>query len=142
MNVKRRKKLPFTIFFVFFSQIACALTSIQAGDMEITSKLMTFQNNIYVAKGGLKATQKDSVLTADHGVYDRNLELVKAVDDVSVVQPGSILTSDYLEAYVKEDRILAKGNPKLVRISERQGRDENGEVTSKKTRVILTCNEV
>jgi len=119
-----------------------ALTSITAGDMQITSRLMTFENNIYVAKGGMKATQKDSTLTADRGIYDRTLELVKAIDNVVVTQPGSTLTSDYLEAYVKEDRMLAKGNPKMVRIVERESRDESGALTKKKSRVILTCNEV
>ncbi|MEW6712997.1 MAG: hypothetical protein AB1403_24470, partial [Candidatus Riflebacteria bacterium] len=64
------------------------------------------------------------------------------IDNVEVIQPGSVLTSDYLEAYVKEDRILARGNPKLVRIVERQKKDETGEASVKKTRVILTCNEV
>lgn len=122
--------------------LAWALTSITAGDMVITSRLMTFENNIYVARGGLKATQKDTVLTAERGIYDRNLELVKAIDNVEVTQPGSVLTSDYLEAYVKEDRILAKGNPRLVRIVERESRDENGVLTKRKTRVILTCDEV
>lgn len=121
---------------------AYALTSITAGDMEITSRLMTFHNNVYVARGGLKAIQKDSVLTAERGIYDRDLEIVKAIDNVKVVQPGSVLTSDYLEAYVNEDRILARGNPKLVRIVERESKDENGEGSTKKTRVILTCNEV
>lgn len=121
---------------------ALALTSINAGDMEITSKLMTFHNNIYVARGGMKAVQKDSVLTADRGIYDRDLEIVKAIDNVEVIQPGSVLTSDYLEAYVNEDRILARGNPKLVRIVEREGKGENGEASVKKTRVILTCNEI
>jgi lipopolysaccharide export system protein LptA len=121
---------------------AFALTSITAGDMEITSNLMTFHNQVYVARGGLKAIQKDSVLTADRGIYDRDLEIVKAIDNVKVVQPGSVLTSDYLEAYVKEDRILARGNPRLVRIVERESNDESGEASVKKTRVILTCNEV
>ncbi|MBF0545138.1 MAG: hypothetical protein HQM08_11920 [Candidatus Riflebacteria bacterium] len=127
-------------FFSFFP--AFALTSIKAGDMEITSKLMTFQDNMYVARGGMKATQKDSVLTSERGIYDRNLELVKAIDKVEVKQPGSVLTSDYLEAYVKEDRILAKGNPKLIRITERQNKDSSGEIKGKKSRVILTCDEV
>jgi lipopolysaccharide export system protein LptA len=119
-----------------------ALTTIQAGDMEITSRLMTFQNSIYVARGGLKAVQKDSVMTAERGIYDRNLEIVKAIDNVVVTQPGSVLTSDYLEAYVKEDRIIAKGSPRLVRIVDRQTKEESGEMSSRKTRVILTCNEV
>jgi lipopolysaccharide export system protein LptA len=119
-----------------------AMSSITAGDMEITSRLMTFANNVYVARGGLKAVQKDSTLTADRGIYDRDLELVKAIDNVKVVQPGSVMTSDYLEAYVKEDRILARGNPKLVRIIERESKDEDGEITTKKTRAILTCKEV
>jgi lipopolysaccharide export system protein LptA len=121
---------------------AGAQTTISAGDMEITSRLMTFHKNIYVARGGLKAVQKDSVLTADRGIYDRDLEIVKAIDNVEVIQPGSVLTSDYLEAYVEEDRILARGNPKLVRIVERESKDEFGEVKIKKTKVILTCNEV
>ncbi|MBF0406563.1 MAG: hypothetical protein HQM10_04365 [Candidatus Riflebacteria bacterium] len=127
---------------VCFPLSLTALTSIKAGDMEITSKLMTFQNNLYVARGGMKATQKESVLTSERGIYDRSLELVKAIDNVEVVQPGSVLTSDYLEAYVNEDRILAKGNPKLVRISDRESRDESGKLTSKKVRIILTCDEV
>lgn len=122
-----------------------ALTTITAGDMVISSKLMTFFKNVYVARGGLKAEQKDSVLTAERGIYDRDLEIVKAIDNVKVVQPGSVLTSDYLEAYVKEDRIVARGNPKLVRIVERAapaGQNEEGEGKVRKTRVILTCNEV
>jgi len=141
------KRPRHTLSALFFFVLACtaagfALTSITAGDMEITSRLMTFENNIYVAKGGIKATQKDSTLTADRGIYDRTLELVKAIDNVVVSQPGSTLTSDYLEAYVKEDRMLAKGNPKLVRIVERESRDENGSMSKKKSRVVLTCNEV
>ncbi|NLI76982.1 MAG: hypothetical protein GX442_11145 [Candidatus Riflebacteria bacterium] len=127
---------------LFAAGPAAALTSITAGDMLITSRLMTFENNVYVARGGLKATQKDTVLIADRGIYDRTLELVKAIDNVEVTQPGSVLTSDYLEAYVKEDRILAKGNPRLTRIVERETREEDGTKTKKKTRVILTCNEV
>lgn len=119
-----------------------AITSIMAGDMEITSRLMTFEKNIYVARGGLKATQKDSVLTADRGIYDRNLEIVKAIDNVVVIQPGSELKSDYLEAYVKEDRLMAKGNPRLVRIADRQQRNESGQMVNHKARLILTCNEV
>lgn len=130
------------LFFLILPVAATALTSITAGDMQITSRLMTFENNIYVAKGGMKATQKDSTLTADRGIYDRTLELVKAIDNVVVTQPGSTLTSDYLEAYVKEDRMLAKGNPRMVRIVERESRDESGVLTKKKSRVILTCNEV
>jgi lipopolysaccharide export system protein LptA len=122
--------------------VVTATTTVTAGDMVITSRLMTFHNNVYIARGGLKATQKDSVLTADRGIYDRDLEIVKAIDNVEVVQPGSVLTSDYLEAYVEEDRILARGNPKLVRIVERESRDEFGEISIKKTRVILTCDEV
>lgn len=121
---------------------AFAQTSVTAGDMVITSKLMTFFKNVYVARGGLKAEQKDSVLTADRGIYDRDLEIVKAIDNVEVVQPGSVLTSDYLEAYVKEDRLLARGNPRLVRIVERSGTDDEGNSKIRKTRVILTCNEV
>ncbi|MBF0498616.1 MAG: hypothetical protein HQM09_00660 [Candidatus Riflebacteria bacterium] len=134
--------LSVTLLICALVSCAWALTSITAGDMEITSKLMTFQNNMYVARGGMKAVQKDSVLTSDRGIYDRSLELVKAIDNVKVVQPSSVLTCDYLEAYVKEDRILGKGNPRLVRITERQSKDENGEITSKKSRLILTCNEI
>lgn len=118
---------------------ASSQTSISAGDMEIVSKLMTFYNNIYVARGGLTATQQDSVLKAERGIYDRDLEIVKAFDNVSVTQPGSVLTSDYLEAYVKEDRILARGNPKLVRIVERASADG---LDMNRTRVVLTCDEV
>lgn len=121
---------------------AWALTTITAGDMVITSKLMTFQDNMYVARGGLKATQKGSVLTSDRGIYDRTLELVKAIDNVKVVQPNSTLTCDYLEAYVKEDRLVGKGNPRLERISERQTKDPDGTLSMKKTRLILTCNEI
>ena len=119
-----------------------ALTSITAGDMEITSRLMTFQGNVYVARGGMKAIQKDSVLTSDRGIYDRTLEIVKAIDNVTVIQPGSVLTSNYLEAYVKQDRIVAQGNPKLIRIVDREVRGENGEMVKRKARMILTCNEV
>jgi lipopolysaccharide export system protein LptA len=142
--MKKNNLLPVfaAILAILAASTAWALTSITAGDMEITSKLMTFHNNVYVARGGLKAIQKDSVLTADRGIYDRDLEIVKAIDNVEVVQPGSVLTSDYLEAYVNEDRILARGNPKLVRIVERESKDESGEASVKKTRVILTCNEV
>ena len=119
-----------------------ALSTITAGDMEITSRLMTFHGSVYIARGGLKAVQKDSTLTADKGIYDRDLAIVKAIDNVKVVQPDSVLTSDYLEAYVNEDRILARGNPKLVRIVTRQTKDENGDVVNKKSRVILTCDEI
>lgn len=121
---------------------AFAQSSITAGDMVISSKLMTFFKSVYVARGGLRAEQKDSVLTADRGIYDRELEIVKAIDNVKVEQPGSVLTSDYLEAYVKDDRILARGNPRLVRIVERASKDTSGEQSVKKSRVILTCNEV
>lgn len=144
--MKRFSTLSSALLIVF-AVLGCsvavfALTSIMAGDMEITSRLMTFENNIYVAKGGIKATRADSNLTADRGIYDRTLDLVKAIDNVVVTQPGSTLTSDYLEAYVKEDRMLAKGNPKLVRIVERESRDEAGILSKKKSRVVLTCNEV
>jgi lipopolysaccharide export system protein LptA len=113
------------LFFVFLlvlftrglARPLFALTSIQAGDMEITSRLMTFEKNVYVARGGLKATQKDSVLTADRGIYDRSLEIVKAIDNFTVTQPGSVLTSDYLEAFVKEDRIVAKAIPNWNELS-------------------------
>ncbi len=142
MKTKFAKKLAVAFLFCLGSIAASAMTTVTAGDMVITSKLMTFHKNIYVARGGLKAEQKDSVMTADRGIYDRDLEIVKAIDNVKVEQPGSVLTSDYLEAYVKEDRILARGNPKLVRIVERASQDASGEGKSKKTRVILTCNEV
>ena len=136
------KRLALTILFMSAATVF-AQTSITAGDMVITSKLMTFFKNVYVARGGLTAEQKDSTLTADRGIYDRDLEIVKAIDNVKVVQPGSVLTSDYLEAYVKEDRILARGNPKLVRIVERASpAGEEGSTKVRKTRVILTCNEV
>ncbi len=142
MIKKAINAIALIVFILAITGVAYALTTITAGDMEITSRLMTFHNSVYVARGGLKAVQKDSVLTADRGIYDRDLEIVKAIDNVKVVQPGSVLTSDYLEAYVKEDRILARGNPKLVRIVEREGTDEDGEKVLKKSRVILTCNEV
>ena len=137
-----KTRLILLLMFCISSLAANAQTTITAGDMVITSKLMTFHKNIYVARGGLKAEQKDSVMTADRGIYDRDLEIVKAIDNVKVEQPGSVLTSDYLEAYVKEDRVLARGNPKLVRIVERASQDPSGDEKSKKTRVILTCNEV
>lgn len=136
------RALPGAALMVLLSLSAWALTTITAGDMVITSKLMTFQNNMYVARGGLKATQKDSVLTSDRGIYDRSLELVKAIDNVKVVQPNSTLTCDYLEAYVKEDRLVGKGSPRLERISVRQVRESDGTMASKKTRLILTCNEI
>lgn len=132
-----------TTIFTFSVNLSLpAQTTITAGDMVISSKLMTFHKNVYIARGGLKAEQKDSVLTADRGIYDRDLEIVKAIDNVKVVQPASVLTSDYLEAYVKEDRILARGNPKLVRIVERAAKDDSGSESVRKTRVILTCKEV
>ena len=135
--------VPLAALMVLLSlQAGLALTTITAGDMVITSKLMTFQDNMYVARGGLKATQKDSVLTSDRGIYDRSLELVKAIDNVKVEQPNSTLTCDYLEAYVKEDRLVGKGKPRLERISERQVRDADGTLTMKKTRLILTCKEI
>jgi|GEM_PF-975319 len=141
-----RKYLPIfllaAVLMTVVIQDAAALTSINAGDMVITSRLMTFENNIYVARGGIKAVQKETTLTADRGIYDRSLELVKAIDNVVVTQPTSVLKSDYLEAYVKEDRILAKGNPRLTRVVERESRTETGEKSKKKTRVILTCKEV
>ncbi len=141
------KKNNYFLILAIFTFLAIltevgAQTTVSAGDMEITSKLMTFHKSVYVARGGLKATQKDSVLTADRGIYDRDLEIVKAIDNVEVVQPGSVLTSDYLEAYVKEDRILARGNPRMVRIVEREAKSDSGDASVKKTRVILTCNEV
>ncbi len=136
------KQLTAIVLFSFISTAACAMTTVTAGDMVISSKLMTFFKNIYVARGGIKAEQKDTVMTADRGIYDRDLEIVKAIDNVRVEQPGSVLSSDYLEAYVKEDRVLARGNPKLVRIVERANQSDSGDQKSKKTRVILTCNEV
>ena len=137
-----KKCLLLIIAAVLSTAVLSAQTTVTAGDMVISSKLMTFFKNVYVARGGLKAEQKDSVLTADRGIYDRELEIVKAIDNVKVVQPGSVLTSDYLEAYVKEDRILARGNPKLVRIVERASPDADGTSKLRKTRVILTCNEI
>ncbi|HNV69568.1 MAG TPA: LptA/OstA family protein [Candidatus Ozemobacteraceae bacterium] len=119
-----------------------AMSSITAGDMVITSRLMTMQGNVYVVRGGMKAEQKDSVLEADRGIYDRTIEVVKAFDNVRITQPGSVLTADYLEAFVKEDRIVAQGNPKLVRIVERESKGEDGSVSKRKSRVILTCREV
>ncbi len=141
------KKICFLLLTVtmMFAGTALAQTSITAGDMVISSKLMTFFKNVYVARGGLKAEQKDSTLTADRGIYDRDLEIVKAIDNVTVIQPGSVMTSDYLEAYVKEDRIVGRGNPKLVRIVERAAppaAGEEGPGKVRKTRVILTCNEI
>lgn len=131
------------VIFSFFSLFrAYAFTTLTFGDMEITSQLMTLENNIYVARGGVKVTQKDTTLTADRGVYDRNIEVVKAFDNVVVTQPDATLTSDYLEAYVKEDRILARGNPKLIRIVERESKYEDGTIQKRKTKVILTCDEV
>ena len=109
--------------------------------MVITSKLMTFHNGIYVARGGIKAEQKDNVMTADRGIYDQELEVIKAIDNVKVTQPDTVLTSNYLEAYPKEDRLVARGNPKVTRIIERTKNGEEGKTTSK-TRIILTCNEV
>lgn len=142
MKSGMKRLLALSLLLSLSSAAAFAITTITAGDMVISSKLMTFYKNIYVARGGLKAEQKDSILTADRGIYDRDLEIVKAIDNVKVEQPGSTLTSDYLEAYVKEDRVLARGNPKLVRIVERASKDSTGELSVKKTRVILTCNEV
>lgn len=139
--------LPLTVIFfaLLLAVPTSAQTSITAGDMVISSKLMTFFKSVYVARGGLKAEQKDSTLIADRGIYDRDLEIVKAIDNVKVIQPGSVMTSDYLEAYIKEDRIVARGNPKLVRIVERASPATPGDDTPpkmRKTRVILTCNEV
>lgn len=116
-------------------------TQITAGDMVITSKIMTFHDGVYVARGGIKAEQRDSIMTADRGIYDQSIEVVKAIDNVKVVQPGSVLTSDYLEAYPKEDRLVARGNPRVVRIIEREKNSSEGKIINK-TRVILTCNEV
>lgn len=123
---------------------ANAQTTVTAGDMVITSKLMTFHDGIYVARGGIKAEQKDSVMTAERGIYDQAIEVVKAIDNVKVTQPDSTLTSDYLEAYINEDRIVSRGNPKLVRIMERRrkGSSEDDEGGLKKSRIILTCNEI
>lgn len=137
----RTKLLSIIIFctMILLASHVAAQTTVTAGDMKITSKLMTFHQNIYVARGGLEAVQQDSVMTADRGIYDRDLEIVKAFDDVKVTQPGSVLTSDYLEAYINEDRILARGNPRLERIIERVSED-GLEVNT--TRAILVCNEV
>ncbi len=129
----------FTVFFAF--NIANAQTTVTTGDMVITSKLMTFHNGIYVARGGIKAETKDSTMTADRGIYDQELEVIKAIDNVKVTQPDTTLTSDYLEAYPKEDRLVARGNPKVTRIVEREKNSDEGKTTSK-TRIILTCNEV
>lgn len=139
---KLSKQLIIVALFSVFSTAVYAMTTVTAGDMVISSKLMTFYKNIYVARGGLRAEQKDTIMTADRGIYDRDLEIVKAIDNVRIEQPGSVLSSDYLEAYVKEDRVLARGNPKLVRIVERANPNDSGDQKSKKTRVILTCNEV
>ena len=130
--------LSLTMIVAAFPQ-AKAQTTISTGDMVITSKLMTFHNGMYVARGGIKAEQKDSTMTADRGIYDQELEVVKAIDNVKVTQPDTVLTADYLEAYPKEDRLLARGNPKVTRIIERN--KDSGEKSSK-TRIILTCNEV
>ena len=131
--------LSLTMIAAAFPQIK-AQTTISTGDMVITSKLMTFHNGIYVARGGIKAEQKDSTMTADRGIYDQELEVVKAIDNVKVTQPDTVLTADYLEAYPKEDRLLARGNPKVTRIIERNKNDSEGK--GSKTRIILTCNEV
>ena len=139
------KKLISNIFVLLMVILvipnANAQTTVTTGDMVFTSKLMTFHNGIYVARGGIKAEQKDSVMTADRGIYDQELEVIKAIDNVKVTQPDTVLTSDYLEAYPKEDRLVARGNPKVTRIIEREKNGENGK-SSSKTRVILTCNEV
>lgn len=139
------KKLISNIFILLMVILvipnANAQTTVTTGDMVFTSKLMTFHNGIYVARGGIKAEQKDSVMTADRGIYDQELEVIKAIDNVKVTQPDTVLTSDYLEAYPKEDRLVARGNPKVTRIIEREKNGENGK-SSSKTRVILTCNEV
>ena len=119
------KKIFTNILLLSLTMIIAALpqakaqTTISTGDMVITSKLMTFHNGIYVARGGIKAEQKDSTMTADRGIYDQELEVVKAIDNVKVTQPDTVLTADYLEAYPKEDRLLARGNPKVTRIIER-----------------------
>ncbi len=131
--------LSLTIIIAALPQ-AKAQTTISTGDMVITSKLMTFHNGIYVARGGIKAEQKDSTMTADRGIYDQELEVVKAIDNVKVTQPDTVLTADYLEAYPKEDRLLARGNPKVTRIIERN--KNNSDEKGSKTRIILTCNEV
>ena len=141
MNKLLRKVLFIMGLLLTVAATATAQTTVTAGDMVITSKLMTSQNGIYVVRGGVRAEQKDNVMTADRGVYDQELEIVRAIDNVKVVQPGSTLTSDYLEFYVKEDRMVSRGNPKLVRILERQKNSEDGPVISK-SRIILTCNEV
>ena len=143
MIVKKAVILFATVAFCFMSNCVGAETTVAAGDMVITSKLMTLFKNIYVARGGVRAENKDSVMTADRGIYDRDLEIVKAIENVKVTQPGSVLSSDYLEAYVREDRILARGNPKLVRIMERVSTNaETGRSETKKSRIILTCNEI
>ena len=131
--------LSLTMIIVALPQVK-AQTTISTGDMVITSKLMTFHNGIYVARGGIKAEQKDSTMTADRGIYDQELEVVKAIDNVKVTQPDTVLTADYLEAYPKEDRLLARGNPKVTRIIERN--KNNSDEKGSKTRIILTCNEV
>ncbi len=119
-----------------------AQTTVTTGDMVITSKLITFHNGIYVARGGIKAEQKDSVMTADRGIYDQDLEVIKAIDNVVVTQPDTTLYSDYIEAYPKEDRLVARGNPKVIRIMEREKNSSEEGKTTSKTRIILTCNEV
>ncbi len=141
------KKLISRILLISFALLITAMpqskaqTTVTTGDMVITSKLMTFHNGIYVARGGIKAEQKDNTMTADRGIYDQSLEVVKAIDNVKVTQPGTVLTSDYLEAYPKEDRLVARGNPKVIRIIEREKNGSDGK-SVRKTRIILTCNEV
>lgn len=141
------KKLFSNLFVVFLFLLllpltqANAQTTVTTGDMVITSKMMTFHNGVYVARGGIKAETRDSTMTADRGIYDQELEVIKAIDNVKVTQPDTVLTSDYLEAYPKEDRLVARGNPKVTRIIEREKNNSEGK-TSSKTRVILTCNEV
>ena len=138
------KKIYIAFIFILISCLsAYADTAVTAGDMTVTSKLMTFFKNIYVARGGVKIVNGDTTMVADRGIYDQELELIKAIDNVVVTQPDTTLTSDYLEAYVKEDRILARGNPKVIRIIERAGKDkESGKQKTRKSRIILTCNEV
>ena len=132
-----------TLFALFYTDNSSADTTVTAGDMMVTSKLMTFFKNIYVARGGVKIINGETTMVADRGIYDQDLELVKAIDNVVVTQPDTTLTSDYLEAYVKEDRILARGNPRVTRIIERTNNNkETGKSTTRKNRLILTCNEV
>ncbi|NLM18127.1 MAG: hypothetical protein GX221_10460 [Candidatus Riflebacteria bacterium] len=135
-------RILLVFFLTFITASLFAQTTVRSGDMVITGRLMTFYKGIYVARGGVEAVQQDRKMTADKGIYDQNLEIIKAMDNVKVEMPDTSMTADYMEVYVKEERVSARGNPRVIKIMERGSTSTEDAQQSKKTRVILTCDEI